>query len=138
MHRHAVEYSTYPRGPRSGPGCSVLETSLFLLPFLQFLPCYPRLVTDGAQQHADRAAFSATPAWCRPHVLHVQIVSLNKKASYRCRFEESLAQGAGLSARSTGPILSKLGHFLANPAGTGRPNRVDDLGHDFLVVVVFS
>src|ERR1700683_5256402 len=23
MHRHAVEYSTYPRGPRSGPGCSV-------------------------------------------------------------------------------------------------------------------
>ena len=22
MHRHAVEYSTYPRGPRSGPGCS--------------------------------------------------------------------------------------------------------------------
>ena len=21
--RHAVEYSTYPRGPRSGPGCSV-------------------------------------------------------------------------------------------------------------------
>ena len=22
-HRHAVEYSTYPRGPRSGPGCSV-------------------------------------------------------------------------------------------------------------------
>jgi site-specific recombinase XerD len=24
VHRHAVEYSTYPRGPRSGPGCSVL------------------------------------------------------------------------------------------------------------------
>ena len=23
MHRHAVEYSTYPRGPRSGPGYSV-------------------------------------------------------------------------------------------------------------------
>ena len=23
LHRHAVEYSTYPRGPRSGPGCSV-------------------------------------------------------------------------------------------------------------------
>ena len=23
MHRHAVEDSTYPRGPRSGPGCSV-------------------------------------------------------------------------------------------------------------------
>ena len=23
MHRHAVEYSTYPRGPRSGPDCSV-------------------------------------------------------------------------------------------------------------------
>ena len=23
MHRHAVEYSTYPRGSRSGPGCSV-------------------------------------------------------------------------------------------------------------------
>jgi hypothetical protein len=23
MHRHAVEYSTYSRGPRSGPGCSV-------------------------------------------------------------------------------------------------------------------
>src|SRR5580700_6384232 len=23
MHRHAVDYSTYPRGPRSGPGCSV-------------------------------------------------------------------------------------------------------------------
>ena len=23
MHRHAVEYSTYLRGPRSGPGCSV-------------------------------------------------------------------------------------------------------------------
>ena len=23
MHRHAVEYSTYPRGPRLGPGCSV-------------------------------------------------------------------------------------------------------------------
>ena len=23
MHRHAVEYSTYPRGPRSGPGCNV-------------------------------------------------------------------------------------------------------------------
>ena len=23
MHRHVVEYSTYPRGPRSGPGCSV-------------------------------------------------------------------------------------------------------------------
>ena len=22
LHRHAVEYSTYPRGPRSGPGCS--------------------------------------------------------------------------------------------------------------------
>ena len=54
------------------------------------------------------------------------------------QIKESLAQGAGLSARSTGPMLSKLGHFLANPAGTGRPNRVDDLGHDFLVVVVFS
>ena len=23
MHCHAVEYSTYPRGPRSGPSCSV-------------------------------------------------------------------------------------------------------------------
>ena len=23
MHRHEVEYSTYPRGPRSGPGYSV-------------------------------------------------------------------------------------------------------------------
>jgi hypothetical protein len=23
MHRHAVEYSICPRGPRSGPGCSV-------------------------------------------------------------------------------------------------------------------
>src|SRR5208282_3702580 len=23
LHRHAVDCSTYPRGPRSGPGCSV-------------------------------------------------------------------------------------------------------------------
>ena len=31
MHRHAVEYSTYPRGPRSGPGCSVPRRPQILL-----------------------------------------------------------------------------------------------------------
>jgi hypothetical protein len=31
MHRHAVEYSTYPRGPRSGPGCSVPRRTQILL-----------------------------------------------------------------------------------------------------------
>ena len=54
MHRHAVEYSAYPRGPRSGPGCSVPRRTQILLRNI------PSLGTISRLYQRSRARRSAT------------------------------------------------------------------------------
>ena len=47
MHRHAVEYSTHPRGPRSGPGYS--------LAYLAEIKSYAAEADRAARQTRDSA-----------------------------------------------------------------------------------
>ena len=56
MHRHAVEYSTYPRGPRSGPGCSVPRRTQILLRNIPSSGTVPRLYQrSGARPSATNS-----------------------------------------------------------------------------------
>src|ERR1039458_3437824 len=65
MHRHAVEYSTYPRGPRSGPGCSVPVPSSLNRPH----PPHSRAHRDFTAWRLIRDAFAVRERLGDPRVV---------------------------------------------------------------------
>ena len=72
MHRHAVEYSTYPRGPRSGPGCSVPRRTQILLRNIPSLGAISRLYQRSRARRSatiiDRRSASVPAAYRVPRV----------------------------------------------------------------------
>ena len=65
MHRHAVEYSTYPRGPRSGPGCSVPVRRHLIGP----IPPHSRAHRDFTARRLIRDSFAVRERLGDPRVV---------------------------------------------------------------------